>query len=82
MRVGLNWGRAVRANVGAQGRREYTFIGDAVNLAQRMESNAAPGSVLISSNAWALLRRKPKGAARRKVTVKGKKAPVTAWELR
>lgn len=82
VRVGLNWGRAVRANVGAQGRREYTFIGDAVNLAQRMESNAAPGALLVSAMAWAKLRRKPKGAVRRTVTVKGKKAPVVAWELR
>lgn len=82
VRVGLNWGRAVRANVGSPGRREYTFIGDAVNLAQRLESNAAPGSVLVADAAWRRLRRRPQGALKRRVTVKGKKAPVTAWEAR
>jgi class 3 adenylate cyclase len=81
VRVGLNWGRAVRANVGARGRREYTFIGDAVNLAQRMESNASPGTVLVSAEAWKRLRRRPKAARRRTVAVKGKKAPVACWEL-
>ena len=60
VRVGINWGRAVRANVGARGRREYTYIGDAVNLAQRMEANATPGKSSWRAPAWRRLSRRPK----------------------
>lgn len=81
VRVGVNWGRAVRANVGSDARREYTFIGDAVNLAQRLESNASPGRVLVSAAAWRRLKSRPSGAARRRITVKGKSKPVSAFEL-
>jgi class 3 adenylate cyclase len=52
VRIGLNGGRAVRGNVGAPGRREYTFIGDAVNTAQRLEANCEPGKVLISADVY------------------------------
>ncbi len=48
VRVGLNTGTVVVGTVGADARMEYTAIGDAVNVAQRVEANARPGSVYIS----------------------------------
>lgn len=81
VRVGVNAGRAVRANVGAADRREYTYIGDAVNLAQRLESNAAPGRLLVSASAYRAVRAEHPKAVRKRLTVKGKSAPVTAYEL-
>ncbi|MBI41854.1 MAG: hypothetical protein CMF59_19835 [Leptospiraceae bacterium] len=77
--MGINSGRAIRANVGGKDRREYTFIGDAVNLAQRLESQCTPGKMLISVNF-------PPSAlddlkfTRRTLTVKGKRDPVIAFE--
>ena len=48
MRVGINTGLAVLDMVGDQIRTEYTAMGDATNVAARMQSAATPGTVLIS----------------------------------
>ena len=79
VRIGLNGGRAVRANVGAPGRREYTFIGDAVNTAQRLESACEPGKVLVSAGVYAEAASVFSSAEERVVALKGKAGPVTAF---
>ncbi len=79
VRIGLNGGRAVRANVGAANRREYTFIGDAVNTAQRLESNCEPGKVLMSAGVHAEAGAVFSSAAEKVVTLKGKAKPITAF---
>lgn len=79
VRIGLNGGRAVRANVGAPGRREYTFIGDAVNTAQRLESNCEPGKALLSAGVYAAAGKTFGTAAEKTVTMKGKARPMTAF---
>ncbi|MFI5347277.1 MAG: FIST N-terminal domain-containing protein [Elusimicrobiota bacterium] len=80
VRVGVNAGRAIRANVGSRDRREYTYIGDAVNLAQRLESNCAPGRVLVSAAARRGSRVSFPVAVRRTLAVKGRARRVTAYE--
>jgi adenylate cyclase len=49
MRIGINTGKVVIGAVGASIRRDFTSIGEVVNYAQRMEANAPPNGVLISS---------------------------------
>jgi class 3 adenylate cyclase len=80
VRIGVNAGRAIRANVGSRDRREYTYIGDAVNLAQRLESNCAPGRALVSASAYRGARTRFPSVSRRSLTVKGRERPVTAYE--
>lgn len=79
VRIGLNGGRAVRANVGAPNRREYTFIGDAVNTAQRLESNCEPGKALLSAEVYAQAASVFSSASEKTVTLKGKARPITAF---
>ncbi len=80
VRLGINAGRAVRANVGGMDRREYTFIGDAVNLAQRLESNCTPGKMLISEELYEVARLNLGTVERRVINVKGKREPLVVYE--
>ena len=48
--VGVNCGQAIVGNIGCDFRMDYTAIGDTVNTAARLESNAAPGQILISKD--------------------------------
>jgi len=79
VRIGLNGGRAVRANVGGANRREYTFIGDAVNTAQRLESACEPGKALLSEAVYKAAPAVFSSAAERVVPLKGKAKPMTAF---
>ncbi len=55
VRVGINTGEVVVGNMGSARRLSYTVLGSAVNLAQRLESSAPPGGILISERTNALV---------------------------
>ena len=54
--IGVSAGEAVAGTVGTEDRMEYTVIGDSVNLAARLESNAKPGQILISHRTYERVR--------------------------
>ncbi|MBN1565287.1 MAG: GAF domain-containing protein [Anaerolineae bacterium] len=47
-RVGIHTGVATLGNVGSLSRREFTAIGDTVNLGKRLQENAKPGQIIMS----------------------------------
>jgi class 3 adenylate cyclase len=79
VRVGINTGKVIVGNLGNKTRIEYTVIGAAVNLAQRMESNAPVGGILVTADAWEKVKDKFTFTEKRDVTVKGYGETIEAY---
>ncbi len=79
--IALHCGPLVEGLLGSMGVRFYDVIGDTVNTAKRIESAAAGGEVLISSDIAAVLGTGMQLGTKRLITVKGKEAPVAVYPL-
>jgi adenylate cyclase len=80
LRVGLNSGEVIAGEVGSR-TPGYTTIGDQVGMAQRMESAAPPGGVMLSESTARLVENEAMLGERRLVEIKGADTPVPAREL-
>lgn len=81
VRVGINTGLVVVGEVGADLRVEYTAMGDAVNLAARMESAAEPGTVLITEHTHRMVRERFDCLPLGEMQVRGRREPVRVYRL-
>ncbi len=79
--VGIHVGDAVIGNVGTQSRMDYTAIGDAVNLAKRLQENTPAGKILLSSAAYECVKDIANTKPFRLFKVKGRETPEQTYEL-
>ena len=81
IRIGVNTGPVVVADVGGAAAMENTAMGEAVNVAARMEQTAVPGTIQISGDTYhrvaSLFDVEPLG----EIDVKGKTDPVSTYRV-
>jgi len=81
VRVGINYGSVVTTSIASGGRANYDVLGDAVNVAQRMEASADPGSICVSEPFYRITRGFFEYEAHGHRQVKGKAEPLPVYCL-
>lgn len=79
--IGVNCGDAVVGNIGCEYRMDYTAIGDTVNTAARLESNAKRGQILISQEVYDRVKDRIQVTAIGEIPLKGKEQGVFVYQV-
>lgn len=79
--IGVNCGNAVVGNIGCDFRMDYTAIGDTVNTAARLESNAGRGQILISQEVYEAVKDRVEVTPIGEIPLKGKAQGVFIYQL-
>ena len=79
--VGVNCGKAIVGNLGPSFRKDYTAIGDTVNTAARLESNAERSQVLISKDVYDRIRDRVTAESVGEILLKGKSEKLEVFSV-
>lgn len=81
--IGINSGEMISGNIGSSSLRrlDYTVIGDAVNMAQRLQTAATPGQIVISEAAYDQVKESFNCRKVGEFTLKNKSTPAVIYEV-
>jgi adenylate cyclase len=81
LRIGINTGYCTVGNFGSEDRMDYTIIGSEVNLASRLQSHAELGGILVSHEAYSLIKDSIVAEERQPIHAKGIAKPVRNYAV-
>ncbi len=82
IRIGINSGKAVAGEIGSVNKKEYTVLGDTVNIASRLESSVAkPGMLVIGENTHRMVAGQFECRSLGSFTLKGREREVSVFEV-
>ena len=80
--IGIATGTALASNMGSTNCSDYTMVGDAINIASRLQGEAGPGEILLTQEAYDAVRDDFPAAERREYQLKGIDQAVVAHVIR
>lgn len=77
--IGINAGSVIVGNIGSEDRTKYGIVGSAVNLTQRIQTNAGPGEIVVSQSLLKQAHDDLRIIRQFEATLKGAKGPVVLY---
>jgi class 3 adenylate cyclase/PAS domain-containing protein len=81
LRIGINTGYCTVGNFGSEDRMDYTIIGNEVNLAARLQTQAELGEILISHETYSLVKELVLAEEQQPAIVKGFPNPIRNYKI-
>ncbi len=79
--IGINTGEVMAGCIGSDRRMDYTVLGDVVNVAARLESQAKPGQILIGSTTFRAVQQQIQCQAVGSLQLKGKSEAIETFAI-